>query len=214
MGYTHYYYVPKKFDAKKFAAVAEDFKKMIEPLRHLGVVLADGLGKNYPTISPTSICFNGLERCGHTEQDLGITWPGKSASGIAKRDVTGQKFEDIVSGQWFAGAKLSTRTCGGNCSHETFSLEQKLETKETCNDGSTYEKEPDKDHKAKYFAFTKTAFKPYDLAVNVCLIIAKHHFGEKIIVHSDGTMENWEEGMQLCQHFLNYGDDFKLDEDN
>jgi len=65
MGYTHYYYISSEFDAKAFAKVAADFKKMVTPLKHLGVILADGAGENYPTISPTEIRFNGLEKCGH-----------------------------------------------------------------------------------------------------------------------------------------------------
>ena len=126
MGYTHYYYISKEFDAKAFARTAIDFKKMITPLKHLGVILADGLGENHPTISPTEIRFNGLEKCGHEERELGITWPAKSASGISTNKV-GQQLQELVSGKWFAGAQLSTRVCGGDCSHETFSLEQKLD---------------------------------------------------------------------------------------
>ena len=65
----------------------------------------------------------------------------------------------------------------------------------------------------KYFACTKTAFKPYDLAVTVCLVIAKQHLGNQIVIHSDGDMENWHEAMQLCHHFLGYGKGFSLDDD-
>ena len=79
MGYTHYYDVSAEFDSIAFGKVSADFKKMITPLKHLGVILADGAGENHPTISPTEITFNGLEKCGHDERELGITWPGKSA---------------------------------------------------------------------------------------------------------------------------------------
>lgn len=229
IGYTHYYYVSPEFDADKFAQVAVDFKKMVTPLKHLRVVLADGIGENYPTISPTEIRFNGLEKCGHTKRDLGITWPSKFASGISKNSVD-QQLEELVSGSWFAGAQLSTRTCGGDCSHEIFSLEQKLETSWKNDDDTTTTLEPqgefvgytnadgtkDKNPEneiGKHFACTKTAYKPYDLAVTVCLVIAKHHLGENIIIHSDGTMENWHEAMNLCHHFLKYGRGFCLDDD-
>jgi len=230
MGYTHYYYIAPEFDVKAFAKVAADFKKMITPLKHLGVVLADGSGENYPTISPTEICFNGLTKCGHTKRELGITWPSKSASGISKNSVD-QQLEELVSGSWFAGAQLSTRVCGGDCSHETFSLSQRLETTITRYDGSTYEEEPSgefsnctnldgskdqtpKNEVGKYFQFTKTAYKPYDLAVTVCLVIAKHHLGEQITIQSDGNMENWYEAINLCHHFLGYGKGFYLDDEN
>jgi len=230
MGYTHYYYIAPEFDAKSFGKVAADFKKMTTPLKHLGGVLADGSGENHPTISPTDICFNGLTKCGHTKRELGITWPSKTASGVSKNSVD-QQLEELVSGSWFAGAQLSTRVCGGDCSHETFSLSQKLETTITRYDGSTYEEEPSgefsnytnldgskdqtpKNEVGKYFQFTKTAYKPYDLAVTACLVIAKHHLGEQITIHSDGEMDNWHEAINLCHHFLGYGRGFYLDDEN
>jgi len=212
MGYTHYYYVAAEFDAELFSKVATDFKKMTTPLKHLGVILADGMGENYPLITPTEITFNGIEKCGHTKRDLGITWPAKSASGVSKNGID-QQLEELVSGSWFAGAQLESRVCGGNCSHETFSLSKKIETTLTRHDGSTCELEADEDEIGKYFASTKTAYKPYDLAVTLCLVIAKHHLGEQITIHSDGTMENWHEAMQLCHHFLGYGKGFCLDDD-
>lgn len=205
MGYTHYYRVASKLDKGTFSKLSFDFKKMIPTLSHLGIKLADGSGENTPIISPTKIVFNGLANCGHTQRDLGITWASKSAKGVSN-DRVGQKLQEITKGQWFAGATLETRACGGDCSHETFSLEQELT-----------DMRKDQIEKAKkeelIFNFTKTAFKPYDLAVNVCLIIAKHYLKDQIKISSDGTSENWEEGRQLVQHFLGYGKDFKLDED-
>ena len=229
MGYTHYYTISAEFDGAAFGMVAADFKKMITPLKHLGVILADGMGENHPIISPTEIRFNGLEKCGHEQRELGITWPAKSASGISANKVD-QQLQELVSGKWFAGAELSTRVCGGDCSHETFSLEQKLETSWKNDDGTTTKKEPNGEYVGytnsdgtkpktpeneigKYFQCTKTAYKPYDLAVTVCLVIAKQHLGDQIVIHSDGSMENWHEAMQLCHHFLGYGKGFSLDDD-
>jgi len=201
MGYTHYYYVATEYSKEDFSHVSYDFKKMLPALSHLGIKLADGHGENTPIISPTEITFNGLSKCGHTQRDLGITWASKSAKGVSTSQV-GQKLEEITKGHWFAGATLETRACGGDCSHETFHLSQQ-----------SPERDPRMQKNGLNFGFTKTAFKPYDLAVNVCLIIAKHFFKEKIQVLSDGEMQNWEEGKQLVQHFLGYGKDFKLDED-
>ncbi len=113
MGYTHYYYVSPEFDAGKFSKVATDFKKMVTPLRHLGVVLADGMGTNYPTIAPTEIRFNGPEKCGHTQRELGITWSAKSASGVSENKV-GQQLQELTKSNWFAGATLETRVCDGD----------------------------------------------------------------------------------------------------
>ena len=205
MGYTHYYYVSPEFNAKLFEKVAIDFKKMITPLKHLGVILADGLGENTPTISPTEIRFNGLEKCGHTQRDMGITWPKKQAKGVLKNSVSTQ-LQQMTNSNWFAGAELESRVCGGDCSHETFSLEQKMENI------PDYKQEDVKAGKL-IFECTKTAYKPYDLAVNVCLIIAKHYLKKQITVSSDGDESNWLEGKQLCQHFLGYGEDFSIDGD-
>ncbi len=206
MGYTHYYYTKPIFPEIKFVKVFKDFQKMIEPLSHLGVKLASWNGSGNPTITESEISFNGIEKCGHTERDLGITWPAKSAHGVSQNKV-GQQLEELVKGKWFAGASLETRVCGGDCSHESFILRQKTELDD-------YKKSLMKrDNTELSFNFTKTAYKPYDLAVNVVLIIASHHLDKSIKVSSDGEMDNWIEGMQLCQHFLGYGNDFELSDD-
>ena len=209
MGYKHYYWVPKEFDAKAFAKVAVDFKKMITPLKHLGVILADGAGENHPTISPTEICFNGLANCGHTERSLGIVWPSKTASGVSENKVD-SKLGEITKSTWCGGAELAGRACDGDCSHETFSLEQKLEMEFEPQENSVYVNKQDKKSN-KCFDSTKTAYKPYDLAVTVCLVIAKHHLGDDIVVESDGRIKHWKDAMQLCQQFLGYGLKFNLD---
>ena len=114
--------------------------------------------------------------------------------------------------------RLPCRSCGGDCSHETFSLPVEMEKndwqkpiveishydqygKPVCND---------KEEVGFYFEFCKTAYKPYDLAVIICLIIAKHHLKEEIIVSSDGALDNWKDGMLICQKILGYGLDFTL----
>lgn len=200
MGYKHYYYVSTLYDKRSFDKVVTDFKKMIPVLKHLGVKLANENGSGHAVINSDEIRFNGLEKCGHKERDLGITWPTNNAKGISK---IGQKLDEVVSGRWFAGATLSTRTCGGDCSHESFVLSRKL----TEVDLNAWDK-PDKN--GLYFSFTKTAYKPYDLAVNICLIIAKHYFGEKIKVRSDGEIVNWKDGMELCSKCIH---DSKKDPD-
>lgn len=88
----------------------------------------------------------------------------------------------------------------GEESHETFVLQQKLDK----DDFHTKEK-------GFYFNFTKTARKPYDIAVTACLVIAKHYLEDQIIVTSDGDMEEWRPAMTLCQDILGYGEDFVLD---
>lgn len=199
MGYTHYYCVKSEFDRQSFANVVSDFVKMIKPLEHLGVKLAGPDGSGKPIISATEIAFNGVRNCGHQQRPLGITWPSRKARGVANlarqhRDDS-QIYADVED-VWFAGFKLNTRTCDGDCSHESFRLEQHKRQQES----------------DKIFDFTKTAYKPYDLAVNVALIIAKHHLKDSISVHSDGKLKDWSDAMELCQHFLGYGQDFTLED--
>jgi len=123
-----------------------------------------------------------------------------------------------VSGTWFAGLKLKHRSCGGDCSHETFDLPLEVEKEDRqkpIDKISHYDQcgEPvynNPEEVGLYFAFCKTAYKPYDLAVIICLIIAKHHLKDEIIVTSDGTIDNLQDGMLICQKILGYGLDFTL----
>ena len=229
MGYSHYFYVSEEYDTELFDKVVSDFKRMLQPLKHYDVELAGVNGEGDATITSTQIAFNGKVNCGHEERQLGITWPSKNAAGVFHNDVKSDE-KSVIAGSWFGGAQLSQRACGGDCSHEGFSISQKFETELTRYDGTTYTKTSEGERQTfqnaegkyaknesqivgKYFDCVKTAYKPYDLAVNICLIIAKHYFGDNIVVKSDGEINNWEEAMALCDYFLGYGNDFKLDDD-
>jgi len=223
MGYTHYYYVEPHLDPDMFKKVVRDFKKMLPVFEKLDIQLRDGYGNpdKAPIVTASKIVFNGNEKCGHEERNLGITWPSKKAKGVCMahttsapedRDtiitqLTGEQEslavgDSDVEGAWFAGCELNQRTCGGDCSHETFRLERDFKPESW--------QEPKEN--GKYFECTKTAYKPYDLAVNCVLIIAKHHLGKQITVHSDGEIEQWQDSMQICQNVLGYGNEFEFDD--
>ena len=197
MGYTHYYRTKPELDKQAFENIQADFKKMIPIMEHLGVKLGDGFGENTPLISPEEITFNGLVQCGHQKEQIGLAWPSPTAKGV-KADHTFMQLSEMSKGEWFAGKTLEMRVCGGDCSYETFSLDQSVPKEQLKN----------LDEDGYYFNCTKTNYKPYDLAVNVCLIIAKHYLKGQIKITSDGNMDNWIEGIQLCEHFLGYGEDF------
>lgn len=219
MGYTHYYYTVGTFDKKQFAQVVKDFKKVVPIFDSMGIKLAGGSGEGNQKITTTEICFNGDANCGHEQRNLGITWPAKGATGICQAYRKGEPEQvstivTMLSGEeetlavndsdvkgTFAGCKLNTRTCGGDCSHETFQLILQMKPR----------KFDQKNDKGLHFNCTKTAYKPYDLAVIICLIIAKHHLGKDIEVHSDGDLPDWSDGMEICQRLLGYGKDFNLD---
>lgn len=60
------------------------------------------------------------------------------------------------------------------------------------------------------WSFCKTERAPYDLCVQVALIILKHHLGDRFVVGSDGRDEDWEAARQHCQQCLGYGKEFVL----
>lgn len=194
MGYTHYWRRKKTFSKDRFSRVVEDFKNILPVLEGEGAVLAGPLGKGEPTVNTEGIHFNGPENCEHNTARTGIAWPVRGAGGVSQ--------EPVVRGQWLAGALLGSRSCGGDCSHETFGLPREMEVpawESPSGDGL-------------HFEFCKTAFKPYDLAVTAALVIAKHHLDDEIRVASDGELEQWMDAAILCENALGYGNDFRLED--
>jgi hypothetical protein len=64
----------------------------------------------------------------------------------------------------------------------------------------------------KVLSSCKTEQTPYDICVQVSLVILKHHLGDAICVGSDGADTDWEEARKICQECLGYGMDFKLED--
>ena len=203
MGYTHYWNRKPEFNKEDFNKVVADFNKMIPVFNRIGLTLTGGDGTGKPEINDNTIWFNGNIKCGHTERDLGITWPSKDAGGmtLAYKTNGNHKEDSDIGGQWFAGLELKSRTCGGDCSHEPFGLSLVKELGGGGNDKFLFD-------------FCKTAYKPYDLAVICALIIAKHHLKEQIRISSDGTLEQWKDGIVLCEKVLGYGVGFAFHEED
>lgn len=201
MGYTHYWYRPQTLEARMFAVAVKDIYVMLPVFERFGVPLAGGNGIGHPRITNTEICFNGVEQCGHQETDLGVAWPSNTARGV---NEAYQGAQHSLASTWFAGAQVQTRVCGGDCSHEGFYVPRTFEPE------SYQQPYPDKHN--FYFDFCKTAFKPYDLAVTVCLVILKHYLPHQLLVSSDGEEPQWADAKILCQKALGYGADFTLEE--
>jgi len=194
MGYTHYWHREEIIAEKKFNKISGDIEQVYLASN---LPLGNGDGETKPIFTSTLIEFNGSIHCGHKgTENLGIAWPAPDAGGIHKLGDS----ENPISGSWFAGAKLQTRVCDGDCSYEPFIFPRRYEPEKW--------EEP---KNGEYFNSTKTAFKPYDIVVTACLIIAKHHLRNKIIVHSDGEIQHWFDGALLCQKTVGYGLDFQLD---
>jgi len=201
MGYTHYWYRKIDIDQDMFTKIATDFFKAKPYLEDfINGYLSGGDGTGFPEINNQIIIFNGNQDCGHPQRNLGITWPSKDAKGISNGS------NDVAQVGWFAGAHLTSRTCGGDCSHETFYFPRVEGPRE-------YQKENWPEFEEDFcFECTKTAYKPYDLAVTVALVIAKHYLGDQIYVHSDGEMKDWEDAVKVCEALFHYGSEFQLDE--
>jgi len=199
MGYTHYYSRIADLDRELFKEVVKDFRKVNPVFEHVGFKLGNAFGEDVPTLAFHEISFNGLSACGHKKQDVGLVWPTENASGVQMMKK-GQQAESL-DGKWFAGNMATERVCSGDCSYESFSLEQYV-TRDSLPD---YRKDD-----PYIFNCTKTNYRPYDLAVQVCLIIASHHLGQQIRVTSDGESVHWDDARQFCQNFLGYGADFAL----
>ena len=69
-------------------------------------------------------------------------------------------------------------------------------------DCGTNERNPPK-MVGKYFQSCKTRDKPYELAIDVCLLIAKHHLGSDIFI-PDYDEDEWIISRRLCQKVLGY----------
>jgi hypothetical protein len=234
MGYVHYWRRHAVLDPTAFGLVARDVRRLVAVLIAAGLVLCGPLGRGRPLVTRSRLAFNGQEQCAHEERSLGIPWPADDAQGIAVGHTVGraetappyglhQQFlahgfaagaiyaegsvgrdardDSDVAGTWFGGAKLRARACGGDCSHESFVLPRRFATR-----GCTHED-------GRYFDCCKTAFKPYDLAVQCALIVAKHHLGPAILVTSDGRSQHWDEARAICERVLGYGSTFRLDDD-
>jgi len=194
MGYTHYYLRPKKLDKAKFKLAVDDCKRIYDVLP-IPLAGADGTGE--PVFSDDLIEFNGsLDSQSFCKIDAGIPWPDGDAEGVS---IAGS--DEQISGLWCAGGLLKSRRvkANGDGSCEPLRIERALKPQD--------EQEED----GKYFRFCKTAFRPYDLNVQCCLIIFKYYFGDNIEVSTDSIDEQWHEARDICQHVLGYGMDFELD---
>ena len=200
MGYSHDWYRPPAIDDDEFRHIRAELEKLILPLEDIGVRLADGRGNNEPEISDKCIRFNGVCDCGHPEnEDIVIPYPAENARGIGSS-------ETAVIGPWhLVGVELRHRCCSGECCHETFHFPK------IADRDASKSKEPETN--GLVFYWTKTAFKPYDIAVTAALLIAKRYLRNQLIVYSNGADAQWADAKEMCQRHLGYGAWFGIVED-
>lgn len=186
MGYCHYWEIDAEIDKESYSRIIADFQQILLILDDLGVRLAGPLGEGLPEMDADHIAFNGMWHCGHVKnEEIVIPFPATDASGI------GSSFDAIEGSHFGMGTLLKHRTCNGNCSYETFSLSRR------CDDVA-------KVVNGRFADSCKTAFRPYDLAVQCVLLIAKHHLKDRISVWSGGSDYHWNDARRLCYLHLNY----------
>jgi hypothetical protein len=197
MGYTHYWYRPLKIPAEIFWAIRLDFERLVLPLADLGVPLAGGIGEGLPVITNDLICFNGVKLCGHPANErLSIPFPAADASGIGPSTSALDESNGLIT-------KIKHRCCNGECNYETFLFPRCLDPDDVLPP----------DRRGRVFGFTKTAFRPYDIAVTAALLIAKKNLKDQIMVHTDGHDSHWSDAKRICQEVLGYGDWFGIVEE-
>lgn len=197
MGYTHYWHRPRVISPRKFHAIRVDFEQLILPLADAGVELAGFAGEGPPEMTNALIRFNGLKDCGHPEnQEIVIPYPSENAEGIGPSSTALERDPDGIT------TLIKHRCCNGQCCYETFSFPRSMR------------KEGHKpDAAGLYIGYTKTAFRPYDIAVTAALLIAKKHLKDKLVIHSNGGDPQWADARRICQSVLGYGDWFGIVEE-
>jgi len=194
VGYTHYWHRPASIPAEIFQTIRLDFERLILPLADLGVPLAGGLGEGLPVVTDDDICLNGVRLCGHPANDaIVIPYPSDEACGIGPNANAIQDCDGLTT-------RIKHRCCNGRCSYETFSFPRSLQLDHT--------QQPDAN--GLYIDYTKTGFRPYDIAVTAALLIAKRNLKDQFLVCSDGMERQWSDGKRICQGALGYGDWFGI----
>lgn len=179
MGYTHNWYRPQTITPATFHAITEDFQHVLPALEVAGSPIANADGVEEPEFTAEYIHFNGVRFCGHGKNpQIRLPWPAAQAGGIGDNAA-------ITSGT------LPYRTCNGECTYESVWFERCVQDEYRHDNGLCG-------------GFCKTAFRPYDLAVTVFLLIVKHRLGNEFHIDTDGEAKQWEDAQRLCLAGLGY----------
>jgi hypothetical protein len=197
MGYCHYWEIEQEIDLASFSRIVADVQRIVLTLDDLGVRLAGPLGEGLPEIEADQIALNGVCHCGHVKnEEIVIPFPAPDAAGV------GSSIRAVEGSYFGMGTLLKHRTCDGNCSYETFRLARACAEIDKVRDG-------------RYSDSCKTGFRPYDLAVQCVLMIAKHHLEDRIQVWSGGSDFHWNDARLLCYVHLDYPlTQYRIDRDD
>ena len=130
------------------------------------------------------IALRGGQSKAYPNPAIRLPWPKNAASGIG-------------SNQGITSGSLPFRCCNGDCSYESLWWEPCVP-----------EERAEGERAGK---LTETAFRPYDLAVNAFLLIAKHHLGSELSVSTDREGAQWKDASELSKRELGYSAEAKIE---
>lgn len=189
MGYSHYWNRPRIIVPAVFARIVEDVARLQPLLKQRGVPLAGPLGTGRPRVDHQEIAFNGRIRCRHPRSDHGNPL-SRFLAVAALMSMPGEAREAACARLW--EEEHTQRRCPGSCVFETFWFPRVARQVAADADGRFWDR-------------TKTAFRPYDLAVTSALVVAKRHLGATLRIDSDGGQAQWWDARLICQTVLGYG---------
>lgn len=192
MAYGHQWLRSRCLDPSRFEQAIRDCKQICDALP---IPLGNRDGKGEPVFTPTEICLNGFFSCPDVSNSGdGFIFPSAWSESVAPFVVS------PINGEYASGLTASARcvNSAGDGSFEPFLIKQSLGKKT----------EPNNDFVLEY---CRTNYRPYDLAVQCCLIIFNHYHGDQFIVRSDGCEDHWYEASNDCQAVLGYGLEFSLE---
>lgn len=232
MGYDQYWLAVPELPQREWDMAVRDFAKVAAVLHRMGLRLAGPDGTGPAVVNGEAIAFNGVRNCGHARRrrNGGVVWPIPTATGIAPVDSRGRMGGSAVGGRGQIGNSgrggqgsvlqgqplvepVSARLCNGSCAEGPFVMERTMPDDEYTKVYGTVSPlsvngvrdAVPRAWVGKYFQKCRTSYKPYDLAVCCCLLVAKRRFGSLVVVSSDGTNRNWADVRALCQQVLGYG---------
>ena len=190
MGYTHYWsYKNPVFDLANNTNKKEDirrtyrgdFERVKSEIANLPshADLVKRIKKHTEAFKKIAAELNGV--LPKIQQEQGFVLKGGMGEGeprISENEV------------WFNGDGTNDQ----NLDHETFAIDL-FET-------GNYRKIDEFD-KEGIFGFCKTAYKPYDFAVMISLMVIKHHLGADFSISSDGGIEEWKDAIEYYEKYFN-----------
>ncbi|NDD28018.1 MAG: hypothetical protein EB084_07105 [Proteobacteria bacterium] len=189
MGYSHYWYRRRTIASSRYQAIVEDLSRLLPELKRQDVPLAGAFGTGRPRIDRQEIVFNGRTRCRHP-QSVAPSAFSRMMALASLLSMPESEREAATRAMW--EEEHARRRCPGTCAYETFWFPR------TASDVMA-------DDAGRYWDRTKTALRPYDIAVTASLIIARRHLGDDIRIASDGGQAQWFDARLLCQSVLGYG---------